>query len=286
MRGERERERARGRELLDQFTRDHASALFFFLSLSPVHRVQLEGTAPIWHHGSTRRKKKERERGRVERIAYVVGFVLPFAASLSPPPPPSLSHTMSDSDDRIHLQVTYSGRTLSLALEPSARLSRLVSVLEQEFSVATSTAKLVAKGKKLDLSLSANDDPDETTIEHFLELNRLVATTTTTTRPVKMLLIGPRSDALDALRDAEHVRDKKRLAFRHHASLAKLAKPTSTAVFVSTTTSDHYGFSKLEPFPETTVACFEMRSRMLERLSTDPAVLDIMKRHKFSVGVL
>lgn len=193
---------------------------------------------------------------------------------------------MSDSDDRIHLQVTYSGRTLSLALEPSARLSRLVSVLEQEFSVATSTAKLVAKGKKLDLSLSANDDPDETTIEHFLELNRLVATTTTTTRPVKMLLIGPRSDALDALRDAEHVRDKKRLAFRHHASLAKLAKPTSTAVFVSTTTSDHYGFSKLEPFPETTVACFEMRSRMLERLSTDPAVLDIMKRHKFSVGVL
>ncbi|GAA5907790.1 uncharacterized protein JCM6883_001890 [Sporobolomyces salmoneus] len=179
----------------------------------------------------------------------------------------------------ILFEINHSGRTLPLSFDPSSPLSSLLATLEQELSVLTSTAKLLSKGKKLQW-----DDPETITIEQFFERNKLSASEG---KPLKLLLIGPRSDALHALQETERVREKKRAAFQHHQAQSQFSKPVSTPRIHSLGDEDegNYKFWELEPFPKS-VPCYEKRLAMLKRLSKDEAVLDVMKRHKFAVGVL
>ncbi|GAA5970993.1 hypothetical protein JCM3765_002287 [Sporobolomyces pararoseus] len=186
--------------------------------------------------------------------------------------------------DPIHLQITHSGRSISLSLAPTSPLSSLLATLEQEFSVLSSTAKLLSKGKKLDL---LEKEPEGvTTIETFFFRNNLNLSTSVE-KPLKLLLIGPRSEALQALQANEQLREKKRQAFQHHQSISHLAKPTPASRIhsIGDDSEENYKFWELEPFP-TSVPCYDRRLAMLKRLSEDPAVLDVMKRHKFAVGVL
>jgi hypothetical protein len=194
--------------------------------------------------------------------------------------------------DLVHLQITHSGRSISLSLDPESSLSSLLATLEQEFSVSSTTAKLLSKGKKL--NLLSDDQPAATTLEKFLSFNSLLRApppaSNSSSSPLKLLLIGPRSDALLSLKATEELREKKRLAFSHHQSIAHLSKPTPASRIRSLGDAqdeqDKYKFWELEPFPKETVPCYEKRLAMLKRLSEDDGVRDIMKRHKFAVGVL
>lgn len=184
----------------------------------------------------------------------------------------------------IHLQITHSGRSISLSLDSSSPLSSLLATLEAEFSVLSSTAKLLSKGKKL--NLLEKEPEGEATIETFFSRNNLNPSTTVE-KPLKLLLIGPRSEALQALQANEQLREKKRQAFQHHEALSQFSKPTPASRIHSfgDNSEENYKFWELEPFP-TSVPCYDKRMAMLKRLSEDPAVLDVMKRHKFAVGVL
>jgi hypothetical protein len=182
---------------------------------------------------------------------------------------------------RIHVQVTHSGRLCSLALDRSTPVSSFLATLETEFSVLASTAKLLAKGKKLDLS------SEESTIETVFANSRLDSTSTTPEKPLKLLLIGPRSDALQSLKETEALREKKKKAFQHHQSISQFSKPLSTSRIHGLGQEDvgNYKFWELEPFPKS-VPVYEKRLAMLKRLASDEAVVDVMKRHRFAVGVL
>jgi hypothetical protein len=185
----------------------------------------------------------------------------------------------------IHLSITHSGRSLTLSLDPSSFVSELVATLSQEFSVLPSTCKLLSKGKKLDLS-----DPSSR-LDQVLSKVGLDPSSTSSEKPLKLLLIGPRSGDLEALRENERLRDKKRQAFEHHQSISHLAKPTpASSSRIRTIGGEddaaNYRFHVLEPFPKEHVPIYEKRLAMLERLAKDEAVLDVMKRHKFAVGVL
>ncbi|GAA6023126.1 hypothetical protein JCM11491_000081 [Sporobolomyces phaffii] len=185
-------------------------------------------------------------------------------------------------DSTIHLHVTHAGRPISLALDRLTPVAQLVATLEQEFSVLASTAKLLTKGKKLDLTPSAN-----ATLESVLEAALPTLATTSSAKPLKLLLIGPKSGSLDALKEVEHLREKKKQAFEHHQAISRFAQPTSSARIHTIGGDDvaNYTFHELEPFPQA-VPIFDKRKAMLERLASDPAVVDVMRRHKFVVGVL
>ncbi|GAA6061234.1 hypothetical protein JCM10212_002693 [Sporobolomyces blumeae] len=194
-------------------------------------------------------------------------------------------------DARIHLAVSHSGRTLHLSVSPRDPFSSLLATLETEFSVSRSTAKLVVKGKKLQ-SEPSSDPP----LHHLLPGATFDPTPTSSsapgrspTNPIKILLVGPKVHDLDALRDAERLREKKHAAFAHHQAVARTgaAKPTrARRVYgLSDDDPDRYRFYELGPFPKR-VPQFDRRKAMLERLAGDEAVRDVMRRHKFAVGVL
>lgn len=62
-------------------------------------------------------------------------------------------------------------------------------------------------------------------------------------------------------------------------------RPRSTAS-PSSATTDTFKFHSIEPFPATAAPHYEKRLARLQKLASDPAVLDIMKRREYSVGVL
>ncbi|GAA5840600.1 hypothetical protein JCM5353_002081 [Sporobolomyces roseus] len=187
-------------------------------------------------------------------------------------------------DSSIYFQVTYATSNLPLSLPPSTPISSFLSLLSSHFSINPTTSKLLSKGKKL--SIPSTSDTDETLLE-FLEQNGLTSSTQDPSKPLKLLLIASRSSSLESLKSAEQLREKKRLAFEHHQSLAQFSKPLKSGGVhgIGEDDEERYRFLNLEPFPRN-VPCFEKREAMLKRLSEDPAVREVMKKHKFVVGTL
>ncbi|GAA5943428.1 uncharacterized protein JCM15063_006467 [Sporobolomyces koalae] len=185
------------------------------------------------------------------------------------------------SSESVHLSIAHSGRSVNVSYECATPTSRFLDSLEDEFSVLASTAKLLSKGKRLDCTLGE-------TLASMLRENGFDPLQTTVDKPLKLMLIGPKSQDLQALRNNEAIRERKREAFQHHQAKASVAKPTPAARIRNIGTDDdpdRFKFYQLEPFPNS-VPMYDKRMAMLERLSTDEAVLDCMRRHKFAVGIL
>jgi len=185
----------------------------------------------------------------------------------------------------LHLQVTYSTQSLSLSLPPSTPLSDFLETLSSHFSINPTTSKLLIKGKKLSLPPS----PSDLTLEQVFNSNGLTSLSNKDpSKPLKLLLIASKSSSLDSLKANEELREKKRLAFQHHRSLAQFSKPSKSGRVHGLGGEDDaesYRFLRLEPFPKN-VPCYEKREAMLKRLSEDEAVRHVMKNHKFVVGTL
>ncbi|GAA5875552.1 hypothetical protein JCM8547_007580 [Rhodosporidiobolus lusitaniae] len=195
------------------------------------------------------------------------------------------------------LAITHAGRTLDLALPSSSPLAEVVERLANEFELSPTSLKLLVKGKKVALV-----DEERSVGEALSEAlgDQAVAAATTasegtagpsTVKPIKALLVGTKRTSLEALQATDALREKKHAAFLHHQSRSSLSRPSSSRAGVHTFDSageadpDRYRFYHLEPFPET-VPMLEKRKAMLDRLASDPAVKDVMKKHKFAVGVL
>lgn len=161
------------------------------------------------------------------------------------------------------LSVTYAGSAGSFTLPSSSLLSDLQTLLSTHFDVPPHAQKLITKGAKL-------TDPSA-------PLATLVRT------GAKLVLVGAKRVDVDALRQEEETRRRKKSAFEYHAQ-HKHAPVRSTKV-VELESDEAYCFHSIVPFPPE-VPCEDVRKKMLERLAGDEAVRDVMKRHRYQVGVL
>ncbi|GAA5970855.1 hypothetical protein JCM11641_004482 [Rhodosporidiobolus odoratus] len=205
---------------------------------------------------------------------------------------------MAAEDAQVHLAVAHAGQDLDLALPSSAPLADLVETLSSHFYLSPSSLKLVVKGKKVMLDTAATSDGR--TIESALQealgtamVAAALSNETTPGRPLKALLVGTKRSELEALKAAEDLRRKKHSAFLFHQSHPPSRPASSSRAGVHTLSPaaggeddlERYRFYNLEPFPAT-VPQLEKRKAMLERLAADPAVKDVMRRHRFAVGAL
>ncbi|GAA5956249.1 hypothetical protein JCM21900_006584 [Sporobolomyces salmonicolor] len=191
---------------------------------------------------------------------------------------PTLPHSL-------HLAIFHSGRTLDVSFPPSTPLAQLLATVQSSFDVSRSTAKLLLKGKKLPL------DDDARSLGDILSGLGVKLAEATEAKPLKILLVGPQTIDLQAFKDTEALREKKHAAFLHHQAHAAASRPSSSSrtgihtLDSSSDDPDRFRFYELEPFPKS-VPQWEKRRAMLERLASDKAVRDVMKRHQFAVGVL
>lgn len=190
------------------------------------------------------------------------------------------------------LHVTHAGRTLEFSLPRSSPLTDLISQLSSHFDLSPSSLKLVIKGKKISLVSSSDSDQARTVGGAFAEAFGSSAVAAgeggSAEKPLKALLVGTKRSSFESVQAAESLRSKKHDAFLHHQS--HRPPPPSRAGGVHTIANgeddpERYRFYELQPFPET-VPMLEKRMAMLKRLAEDPAVKDVMRRHKFVVGVL
>lgn len=186
-------------------------------------------------------------------------------------------------DSPILFSVTHAGRTVDLSLSPSSSLASLADTLSNEFDLSPSSLKLLFKGKKL-----AIDGGEADSLQEVLERTfgpTLVAESRT--KPIKALLVGTKRSEIEAMEAQDALRRKKHDAFLFHQQHQARPSSRSGVHSLSDSSSDpaHFRFHHLEPFPKS-VPFFDRRKAMLERLAEDPAVKDVMRRHKFAVGVL
>lgn len=168
----------------------------------------------------------------------------------------------------LQFSASHSGRVELFALPPtSATLADLQRQLHELFDVEPSAQKiLLQKGKKLQL-----EDPTAL-------LSSLLPSNTSSSSPLKLLLIGPTSSSLSSLLSSQSIRQQKHSAYLHHAAHPH-APVRNTTDAAELSEKEKWRFGVLKPFGEET-PCFEQRRKMLERLSEDRAIRDVMERHK------
>lgn len=177
----------------------------------------------------------------------------------------------------VQLSLTHAGQNLDLKPLADSPARELAVTIAAAFHLAPTSVKLVVKGKKVNLG--------EATTETVAELIPAASVGGST---VKGLVVGTKAEALDALKAEEDLRRRKHDAFVHHQQHAASARPARRGIHTFGGGGDdpaNYRFHRLEPFPKT-VPHYERRMAMLQRLEEDLAVRDVMKRHKFAVGVL
>lgn len=172
------------------------------------------------------------------------------------------------SHEDITLTVTFRGTSHTVFLPSDAPISALHSRLELLTSVPPSLQKLIYRGKKIQ---HRQDDTDsEATI-----------TQAGLRDGTKVQMLGSTVEELGQLNAADSAHQRKEQILRERA-LKPQVKLRSTGS--SSTSSHQYRFHRIEslthlPRPETATEC-------LTTLSKDPAVLHVMQKHHFSVGLL
>ncbi|KAI0675850.1 WLM-domain-containing protein [Trametes maxima] len=169
---------------------------------------------------------------------------------------------MSSTDGEITIIVSYRGAAHPLALLPDSTLAYLQDRLEELTSVPVHNQKLLYKGKKT--------VPEGATVfDAGLRDGS------------KMQLIGPTAEELGGLQavEGEHQRKERILQERAQKAPAKVRSTGGSPSFDS-----QYTFHRIEPLPHLPNPA--SARDLLTRLSNDPAIRHVMRKHQFAVGVL
>ncbi|KAG2137574.1 WLM-domain-containing protein [Suillus bovinus] len=172
------------------------------------------------------------------------------------------------SHEDITMTITFRGTSHTVSLPNDAPLSVLHSRLELLTSVPPSLQKLIYRGKKFQ-HRQEDSDPEPTIVQAGLR------------NGIKVQMLGSTAEELGQLNAADSAHQKKERILRERM-LKPQVKLRSTGS--SSTSSHQYRFHRIEPLshlprPETATEC-------LTTLSKDPAVLHVMQKHHFSVGLL
>lgn len=179
-----------------------------------------------------------------------------------------------EQNTRIQLSLAHAGQTLDFSPLTASPARELAVAVATAFHLAPTSVKVIIRGKKVNLG--------DASVETVGEVVPWRGDT------IKALVVGTKAEALDALKAEEDLLSKKHAAYLHHQKHAAAARPARSGIHTLGSggggTAD-YRFHYLEPFSKT-VPFYERRLAMLQRLAEDLAVRDVMKRHKFAVGVL
>ncbi|KAG1735895.1 WLM-domain-containing protein [Suillus paluster] len=172
------------------------------------------------------------------------------------------------SHEDIMLTITFRGTSHPLSLPNDAPVSTLHARLEALTSVPPSLQKLIYRGKKIQ-HRQDDSDPEPTIAQAGLRDG------------IKVQMLGSTAEELEQLNAADSAHQRKERILKERA-LKPQVKLRSTGS--SSTSSHQYRFHRIEPLahlpqPETAMECFTT-------LSKDPAVLHVMQKHRFSVGLL
>jgi hypothetical protein len=173
--------------------------------------------------------------------------------------------TMSNS---ISISISFSGNKYDIESTSTSSLTELQIIIHSLTKVNPSRQCLIFKGKKLDLIKSS-----QSTLTSLGLINHS-----------KLALIGTIDDELIKSNIANDQRLKKKAAYLYHSSHTTPQLRSTTIVSINDN-DDAYSFQKIIPFPES-VPCLNQRSKMLDRLSEDPAIRQIMISRKYQVGIL
>ncbi|TFK71666.1 WLM-domain-containing protein [Pluteus cervinus] len=182
---------------------------------------------------------------------------------------------MTSAEKTVDITVSYRGKSYPLSLLPDSTLHALQLQLEELTSVPPSLQKLLFRGKK-----ATSDDPNEITILQVGLKNG-----------VKVQMLGSTNAEVESLMNAEDAQRKKDRILRERA-LKPQVKLRSTGPSTSSsniTTFDDIPnltsrFHQLVPLPH--LPNPDSALDLLRKLSEDPAILHVMQKHEFSVGVL
>ncbi|KZT38178.1 WLM-domain-containing protein [Sistotremastrum suecicum HHB10207 ss-3] len=164
------------------------------------------------------------------------------------------------SDITIH--VAFRGNTYDLTFPSSTPLSTLTSTLEELTSVPPNLQKLLYRGKK---ATSQLDDVS------LLDVGLRDGT--------KVQLLGSTVDQVGDMHKAESEK-RRRDGIMEARARAGPSKIRSTGK----ATVNPYVFHATQPLPH--LPSPHLAQALLQKLSTDPAILHIMSTHKFTVGLL
>ncbi|KAI0642280.1 WLM-domain-containing protein [Trametes meyenii] len=166
------------------------------------------------------------------------------------------------SGGEITITVSHRGAVHPLSLLPDATLSYLQAQLEDLTSVPVHNQKLLYKGKKA--------APTDATVFDAGFKDGL-----------KVQLIGPTAEELGGMQAVESEHQRKERILRERAQKIP-AKVRSTGGSLSS--DSQYTFHQIEPLPHLPNPA--SARELLTRLSNDPAIRHVMRKHRFSVRVL
>ncbi|OAX40320.1 WLM-domain-containing protein [Rhizopogon vinicolor AM-OR11-026] len=171
------------------------------------------------------------------------------------------------------VSLTFTFRTTShtLHLPTDTPLSVLHSRLEALTSVPPSLQKLIYRGKKIQHRQNDDSEPEPTIVQAGLRDG------------IKVQMLGSTAEELKQLTAADSARQSKERTLRERA-LKPQVKLRSTGSSSSSSSSHQYRFHRIEPLSHLPRSETAMES--LTTLSQDPAVLHVMQKHRFSVGLL
>lgn len=173
------------------------------------------------------------------------------------------------SHEDITLTITFRGTSYTVSLPNDAPLSALHSRLELLTSVPPSLQKLIYRGKKIQHRQNDSDTEPPTIIQAGLRDG------------IKVQMLGSTVEELGQLNAADSAHQRKEQILRERA-LKPQVKLRSTGS--SSTSSHKYRFHRIEPL--THLPRRETAMECLTTLSKDPAILHVMQKHHFSVGLL
>ncbi|KXN90690.1 hypothetical protein AN958_03975 [Leucoagaricus sp. SymC.cos] len=164
-------------------------------------------------------------------------------------------------DNPISISVSHRGSSYSLSLPPSTSLADLHAQLEELTSVPPSMQKLLYKGKK-----AGNDD---TTLAQAGFKDGM-----------KVQMLGSTVAEVGGIKAAEDERAKRERIMRERALKPQLRStgPSSSAP------SSKYRFQRIAPL--THLPNPSSAEAILDKLANDPAILHVMAKHQFTVGLL
>ncbi|KAF5362247.1 hypothetical protein D9756_002219 [Leucocoprinus leucothites] len=165
-------------------------------------------------------------------------------------------------DTPINFTVVHRGATYPLSLSPSTTLVELHAQLEQLTSVPPSNQKLLYKGKK------AGNDDTTLALAGFKD-------------GMKIQMLGATTEEIGGIKAVEDER-AKRERIMHERALKPQVKLRSTGP--SPSTSSKYKFHRIAPLPH--LPNPSSAQNILDKLANDPAILHVMAKHEFSVGLL
>jgi hypothetical protein len=183
----------------------------------------------------------------------------------------------------LHFAVSHRGQTKSIRLDCSSTLEALHDAFAEQFDVLPAHQKIISPTPTLKKAFT-----DVKSVSQSLQTLGFVEESEKRGGVIKLMLVGPKQDEIDALRKEDEQGARMQAPRKYHPSMLRTGStPRRTGVADSSTTPSN-PFHSLKVHAATAPSAPEYAQIMerLRRLSTDEAVLHVCRIHGFQVGQL